>query len=188
MHGRIESTMNDYFRALAKGNNMQGVGATPEGTETNPILYDMLFELPWMNPESRPTVDEWLKEYTHSRYGIDNAKANSAMQILKNSVWACPTDQQGTSEAVILARPSWNVKSVSSWSTSAIYWNTQDVLLAADELISISDLVTTKDGIANYNYDVIDVIRQAMVDYAAELLPLIKAAHEAKNDAEYTRL
>ena len=188
MHGRLESTMNDYFRALAKGNNMQGIGATPEGTETNPVLYDMLFELPWMNPSNRPTVDEWLKEYTHSRYGIKNDKANSAMQILKNSVWACPTDQQGTSEAVILARPSWNVKSVSSWSTSAIYWDTQDVLLAADELISISNLVKTKDGIANYNYDVIDIIRQAMVDYAAELLPLINAAHEANDNAEYTRL
>ncbi len=188
MHGRLESTMNDYFRALAKGNNMQGIGATPEGTETNPVLYDMLFELPWMNPSNRPTVDEWLQEYTHSRYGIKNDKANSAMQILKNSVWACPTDQQGTSEAVILARPSWNVKSVSSWSTSAIYWDTQDVLLAADELISISNLVNTKDGVANYNYDVIDIIRQAMVDYAAELLPMITAARDAKENAEYERL
>ncbi|MBR4989346.1 MAG: alpha-N-acetylglucosaminidase C-terminal domain-containing protein [Bacteroidaceae bacterium] len=188
MHGRLESTMNDYFRALARDNNMQGIGATPEGTETNPILYDMLFELPWMDASNRPSADEWLKEYTHSRYGIRNDKAISAMQILKNSVWACPTDQQGTSEAVILARPSWNVKSVSSWSTSAIYWDTQDVLLAADELISISDLVTTKDGIANYNYDVIDIIRQAMVDYAAELLPLINAAREANDNTEYTRL
>ena len=188
MHGRLESTMKDYFRALARDNNMQGVGATPEGTETNPVLYDMLFELPWMNPNSRPTVDEWLKEYTYSRYGIENEKANSAMQILKKSVWACPTDQQGTSEAVILARPSWNVRSVSSWSTSAIYWDTQDVLLAADELISISDLVTGKEGIANYNYDVIDVTRQAMVDYAAELLPMITAARDTKDNAEYERL
>ncbi|MBQ8336466.1 MAG: alpha-N-acetylglucosaminidase [Bacteroidaceae bacterium] len=188
LHGRLETTMNDYFRALAKGNNMQGVGATPEGTETNPILYDMLFELPWMDPAKRPTADEWLEEYAHARYGMKNATALEALQNLKNSVWACPSDQQGTSEAVILARPSWEVKSVSSWSTSAIYWDTQDVLLAADQLVSISELVTTEDGIANYNYDVIDVIRQAMVDYAAELLPLINKARTEKNTAEYERL
>ncbi len=188
LHGRLETTMNDYFRALAKGNNMQGVGATPEGTETNPILYDMLFELPWMDPAERPTADEWLEEYAHARYGMKNAAALEALQNLKNSVWACPSDQQGTSEAVILARPSWEVKSVSSWSTSAIYWNTQDVLLAADQLVSISELVHTEDGIANYNYDVIDVIRQAMVDYAAELLPLINKARTEKNTAEYERL
>ena len=185
LHGRLESTMNDYFRALAKGNNMQGIGATPEGTETNPILYDMLFELPWMNPATRPTADEWLQDYAYARYGVENSKALSALKYLKKSVWACPTDQQGTSEAVILARPNWTVGSVSSWSTSAIYWDTQDVLLAADELSSITDL-NTEDGIANYNYDFIDVTRQAMVDYAAELLPLINASRN--NNAEYTRL
>ena len=185
LHGRLESTMNDYFRALAKGNNCQGIGATPEGTETNPILYDMLFELPWMDPATRPTADKWLEEYAYSRYGVKNDNALAALQNLKKSVWACPTDQQGTSEAVILARPNWTVGSVSSWSTSAVYWDTQDVLLAADELSSITDL-KTEDGIANYNYDFIDVIRQAMVDYAAELLPLINAARN--NNTEYTRL
>ena len=188
MHGRLESTMNDYFRALAKGNNCKGIGATPEGTETNPVLYDMLFELPWMDVNNRPTADEWLEEYAYSRYGVKNDNALAALQNLKKSVWACPTDQQGTSEAVILARPNWTVGSVSSWSTSAIYWDTQDVLLAADQLSSISDLITTADGTANYNYDFIDVVRQSMVDYAAQLLPLINAARNGGNNAEYTRL
>ena len=188
MHGRLESTMNDYFRALAKGNNCKGIGATPEGTETNPVLYDMLFELPWMDPATRPSADKWLEEYAYSRYGVKNDNALAALQNLKKSVWACPTDQQGTSEAVILARPNWTIGSVSSWSTAAIYWDTQDVLLAADQLSSISDLITTADGTANYNYDFIDVVRQSMVDYAAQLLPLINAARNGGNNAEYTRL
>ena len=187
LHGRLETTMDGYFQALAKNNNCQGIGATPEGTETNPILYDMLFELPWMS--SKPNVDEWLADYAYSRYGVQNDKALAALQNLKKSVWDCKVNQQGTSEAVILARPNWTVKSVSSWSTAAIYWDTQDVLLAADQLYSIKDAVTAnggQDGIANYNYDFIDVVRQAMVDYAAELLPLINAARG--DDAEYTRL
>ncbi len=192
LHGRLETTMNGYFQALAKNNNCQGIGATPEGTETNPILYDMLFELPWMDVNSRPTADEWLEEYTYSRYGVSAETAPNALaalQNLKKSVWNCEVNQQGTSEAVILARPNWTINSVSSWSTAAIYWDTHDVRLAADQLISIADLVTAnggKSGIANYNYDAIDVIRQAMVDYAAELLPLINAARG--NDTEYTRL
>ena len=187
LHGRLETTMDGYFQALAKNNNCQGIGATPEGTETNPILYDMLFELPWMN--SNPGADAWLEEYAYSRYGVQNEKALSALKNLKKSVWDCKVNQQGTSEAVILARPNWTVGSVSSWSTSAIYWDTQDVLQAADELYAIKDIVTEnggQDGIANYNYDFIDVVRQSMVDYAAELLPLINAARG--NDAEYTRL
>ena len=190
LHGRLETTMDGYFQALAKNNNCQGIGATPEGIETNPILYDMLFELPWMS--SNPGADAWLAEYAHSRYGVDSKTAPAALEALKNlkkSVWNCQSNQQGTSEAVILARPNWTIGSVSSWSTSAIYWDTQDVLLAADQLYSVKDLVTAnggQDGIANYNYDFIDVVRQAMVDYAAQLLPLINAARG--NDAEYTRL
>lgn len=192
LHGRLETTMDGYFQALAKNNNCQGIGATPEGTETNPILYDMLFELPWMS--SNPGADAWLAEYAHSRYGVDSNTAPAALEALKNlkkSVWDCRVNQQGTSEAVILARPNWTIGSVSSWSTSAIYWDTQDVLLAADQLYSVKDLVTAnggQDGIANYNYDFIDVVRQAMVDYAAQLLPLIKAAYDSKNTDEYTRL
>lgn len=192
LHGRLETTMDGYFQALAKNNNCQGIGATPEGIETNPILYDMLFELPWMS--ANPGADNWLKEYAYSRYGInpdvkENVNALEALKNLKKSVWNCQSNQQGTSEAVILARPNWTIGSVSSWSTSAIYWDTQDVLLAADQLYSVKDLVTAnggEDGIANYNYDFIDVVRQAMVDYAAQLLPLINAARG--NDAEYTRL
>ena len=192
LHGRLETTMDGYFQALAKNNNCQGIGATPEGIETNPILYDMLFELPWMN--SNPGADAWLAEYAHSRYGVDSKTAPEALEALKNlkkSVWDCKVNQQGTSEAVILARPNWTINSVSSWSTSAIYWDTQDVLLAADQLYSVKDIVTAnggQDGIANYNYDFIDVVRQAMVDYAAQLLPLINAARNSGNNAEYTRL
>ena len=186
MHGRLETTMDGYFQALAKNNNMQGIGATPEGTETNPILYDMLFELPWMDPNNRPTADEWLAQYNQARYGTANEKTLDALKLLKKSVWDCKVNQQGTSEAVILARPNWTVNSVSSWSTSAIYWDTQDILEAADLLVAAEKSITSTDGIANYNYDVIDVIRQAMVDYAAELLPLVNAAKN--DDAEYTRL
>ena len=193
LHGRLETTMDGYFQALAKNNNCQGIGATPEGTETNPILYDMLFELPWMDVNNRPTADEWLEEYTYSRYGVSAETAPNALaalQNLKKSVWDCKVNQQGTSEAVILARPDWTINSVSAWSTSAIYWDTQDVRLAADQFISVADFFTDQsaDGTVNYNYDVIDVIRQAMVDYAAELLPLIKAAYDSKNTDEYTRL
>ena len=188
LHGRLETTMDGYFEALAKGNNMQGVGATPEGIETNPILYDMLFELPWMDAASRPSVDEWMAAYAHARYGMKNETALAALQNLRKSVWECKVNQQGTSEAVILARPNWTVGSVSSWSTSAIYWDTQDVRLAADQLASIEELVTTADGKANYDYDFIDVVRQAMVDYAAELLPQINAARNSGNTVEYERL
>lgn len=186
LHGRMESTMNNYFNAIANDNSIQGIGATPEGIETNHIVYDMLFELPWMS--TRPNLNEWLKDYAHARYGTDNTTALEALQILKESVWNCTTDQLGASEAVILARPEWDLESVSFNGTTALYYNPYDVLQAADKLLSIREQITSQDGKNNYNYDVIDIVRQAMVDYAAELLPLINDMRKAGNTAEYRRL
>ena len=186
LHGRMESTMNNYFNAIANDNSIQGIGATPEGVETNHIVYDMLFELPWMS--TRPNLNEWLEDYAHARYGTDNTTALEALQTLKESVWNCTTDQLGASEAVILARPEWDLESVSFNGTTALYYNPYDVLQAADKLLSIRELITSQDGKNNYNYDVIDIVRQAMVDYAAELLPLINDMRKAGNTAEYRRL
>ncbi|MBR4848963.1 MAG: alpha-N-acetylglucosaminidase C-terminal domain-containing protein [Bacteroidaceae bacterium] len=185
MHGRLESTMNNYFNAIANDNSILGIGATPEGIETNHIVYDMLFELPWMS--TRPNLNEWLKDYAHARYGTDNATALEALQTLKESVWNCTTDQLGASEAVILARPTWNLEKVSEWGTTALYYNPYDVLQSADKLISIREQIT-EAGKNNYNYDITDIVRQAMVDYAAELLPLINDMRKAGNTAEYRRL
>ncbi|MBO7231348.1 MAG: alpha-N-acetylglucosaminidase C-terminal domain-containing protein [Bacteroidaceae bacterium] len=186
LHGRLESTMNNYFNAIAGDNSIQGIGATSEGLETNPILYDMLFELPWL--DTNTTANAWLESYAHARYGVENAEALAALTTLKNSVWNCQTNQTGATEAVILARPKWDLQNVSEGGTTQIYYNPYDVLTAADKLISIKEQITTEDGIANYNYDIIDIVRQAMVDYAAELLPLINEKRKAGNTAEYNRL
>lgn len=37
LHGRLETTMDGYFEALAKGNNCQGIGATPRVQRPTPF-------------------------------------------------------------------------------------------------------------------------------------------------------
>lgn len=186
LHGRIAKTMAGYYDALAtKPGQLKGVGATPEGIENNPVLYDMIFELPWISVE--PTPEEWLAEYAYSRYGVKSDAAKEAWRKLLHSVYKCDVDgQQGTSEPVILARPAWTVNSVSSWSKSAIYWDLQDVLSAAGLLLSMTDIPETSKE--NYGYDVIDVVRQTMVDFAYDLLIEIRAAYNSGDTVEYKRL
>ena len=38
---------------------------TPEGIENNPVMYELVMELPWR--EHRFTRDEWLKGYVYAR-------------------------------------------------------------------------------------------------------------------------
>ena len=178
LHGRLEKTINDFYAAKTQyPNTMVGVGTTMEGIENNPMLYEALYELPWRTDIT--SAAEWINDYPQIRYGKSNESATLAWRLLNRSVYNCTTSQQGTSESVLCARPSMTVNSVSTWSTSAIYWNTQDVRDAAALLLMQSDELS---GV-NYQYDVVDVVRQTLADYSNELLKRIKVAYDAKNTA-----
>lgn len=171
LHGRFDNLVNNYNNVLAaKPSQLKGIGATPEGIETSPVMYDALFELPWT------TIDKtkWVKEYATMRYGQENQAAQSAMQKLMGSVYNCPGGQQGTSEGVILAQPSLTVNSVSTWSTSSIPYDHTKVIAAADDLLSQA---ATLEG-NNFEYDLLDVTRQAITDYAYFLLKQINADYQ----------
>lgn len=165
LHGRFDQTMDNYYASLtAKPGQCKGIGATPEGIETNPMLYDMLYELPWMDKPSNKF--DWVKDYTTARYGQVNTQAQNAYDKLYHSVYNCTTGQQGTSEPIVCAQPSLTATKVSAWSTAVISHNTDFVIEAADDLLS---QVQTLSG-NNYNYDLLDVTRQALTDYATTLL------------------
>lgn len=173
MHGRLASTMEGYFDALERyPETMKGIGATPEGIETNPILYDALYELPWMRKEE---CGEWISSYTSARYGTSSEAMEEAWRLLADSVLDCPTDQQGVSEPVVCARPSLNVKSVSEWSTCAIYHDTEKVRQAAAAMLKEKGTLADHP---NYRHDVVDAIRQALTDSSYFLLERIAECYE----------
>ena len=183
IHGRFKGTIDGFFDAIEKfPHECRGIGATPEGIETNPIMYDLLFELPWM--QDRPDVDKWIDTYVEARYGRKSDVMSQAWKLLVGSALDCRTSQQGASEPVVCARPSLHVKSVSSWSTSEIYYDPGMVREAAALMKSVSSEMT---GNRNYDYDLTDVVRQTMADSAYFLLKNISASYHAGNKAEFRK-
>ncbi|MCM1108058.1 MAG: alpha-N-acetylglucosaminidase C-terminal domain-containing protein [Clostridium sp.] len=180
MHGRLAKTMDGYHEAMqTKPACMKGVGATPEGIETNPVLYDALFELPW---RSQCTADEWLAEYVKARYGTEGCtEAAEAWALLNRSAYNCQTGQQGTTEPVICARPNLTVNSVSTWSSARIYYDKEDIIQAAARLLKAKEQLS---GV-NYRYDLVDVVRQAVTDRANGLLKQVKAAYDAGDKSDF---
>lgn len=182
LHGRLEQTLTDFYASLRHKNlSVKGIGATPEGIETNPMLYDALFELPWQEEIS---AEHFITNYATNRYGKENAKAQQAWLLLKNSVYNCQTAQQGTSESVFCAKPSLNVTSVSAWSTSHISHNTQSVVKAAKLLFEARNELSGE----NYWYDLTDVLRQALADKGNLLLKEIKIAYEKGDKKKFSSL
>ncbi|MBQ7056905.1 MAG: hypothetical protein IJM84_03035, partial [Bacteroidaceae bacterium] len=81
VHGRLDSTITGYYNALAQyPQTCKGVGATPEGIETNPVLYEALFELPWTKVQS---PSDWTDEMVLSRYGMTNDTLREVWQLLR---------------------------------------------------------------------------------------------------------
>lgn len=183
LHGRLDKTVTGFYEAKTQfPETMLGIGTTMEGIENNPMLYESVYELPWRNTQI--DSEEWIKSYAKIRYGKASENAEKAWNLLLNSVYACPTNQQGVSESILCARPALVVNRVSTWSTSAIYWNIEDVKNAANLLLSPSEDLSGK----NYEYDVVDVVRQSLSDYSSELLKRINAARTSGNTARFNAL
>ena len=168
--GRFNVVIDGYFENKNSHPNIKGIGATPEAIGSVPVLYDILFELPWH--EERPNPEEWMRNYTISRYGKEDYNAQKAWELLRNSALNCETALQGPHEAVVCARPSLTVDKVSSWGGTEIFYNPDDVKEAARLLLK-ADLSGE-----NYNFDLIEISRQALMDYAYFLLKDIKKSYD----------
>lgn len=177
LFGRLTKVLEDYFSKKQQYPNIKGVGATPEAIEQVPVLYDALYELPWYT--SAPNAKTWLANYTVARYGTQNEQAQQAWEQIRNSALNCQTGLQGPQEAVLCARPSLTVGSVSTWGGTEIFYDAQQVIDAAYKMLQAKGTLSGQ----NFSYDLTDFTRQAFTDYANFLLKAINEA-ATKNDTE----
>lgn len=178
LHGKMQHVIDEYYKALQSpfGETLRGVGLTMEGSENNPVMYELLTELPW-RPEPFEK-EEWVRKYATARYGKADPVVQEAWLLLSRSVYNCPAAsvQQGTHESVFCARPSLDAYQVSSWSEMKDYYDPADVIRAASLLVSAADRYR---GHANFAYDLTDVLRQALAEKGRLTLKVVSAAYRA---------
>lgn len=176
LHGKMAHVIDEFYKAKESpfGNTLCGVGMTMEGSENNPVMFELLTELPWR--EQRFDKEEWLTNYVHARYGSENKTVEEAWTLLSNSIYNCPPQsvQQGTHESIFCARPSENAYQASSWSEMSDYYNPQDVIRAARLMVSVADQYK---GNNNFEYDLIDIVRQAITERGRLLYKAVMAAY-----------
>lgn len=182
LHGRMAGLTKNYRKARGDakaGPAMQAVGLTMEGIENNPVMYELLTELPW-RPEAFEQR-EWLADYLFARYGSRDETLEKAWQLLAESIYACPdgSEQQGTTESLFCARPSLGAKDVSSWAVSTPYYDPGEVFEAARLFLSVAEKYR---GHNNFEYDLIDLVRQAVAEAGRIVLQEVKTAFETGNE------
>lgn len=183
LYGKMQAMADGFARARSESASLAGVGLTMEGIENNPVMYELLCDLPWMSGEI--DIDVWLAGYVKSRYGgTADPRALEAWRLLARSVYGCPADtvQQGAAESLFCARPSDDACQVSAWADTKPYYDPVDVERAARLLLSAADTLGTN---VNFVYDLVDVTRQAVADKGRAVLRRLGEAAEAGDREAY---
>lgn len=183
LHGKMDNVIDNYFLAkkeVRAGKTLKGVGMTPEGIENNPVMYELVMELPW-RPE-RFTKEDWLKGYVKARYGEEDPVLLKAWTKLASSIYNSPKNlpQQGAHESVFCARPGLDVYQVSSWSEMKDYYDPQEVVEAARLMVSVAE---RHKGNNNFEYDLVDIVRQAIAEKGRLMQKAVAAAYRAGDKA-----
>lgn len=73
LHGRLDQLIDNFRQTKSNplARNLKGVGLTMEGSGNNPVMFELMCELPWMG-DSIPSKEEWIAQYVKSRYGADD--------------------------------------------------------------------------------------------------------------------
>jgi alpha-N-acetylglucosaminidase len=161
--GRMEAVATGPAAVLhtAGAGRFSGIGLTPEGIEENPALYQLMLDNTWR--DSAISVSSWLSDYVRSRYGAVNADALASWKILASTVYAGGLGEGGP-ESIIVARPT-----TEAWADrvrTKLDYQPRELAKAWGLLVRAADSLGDGDG---FRYDLVDVTRQVLADYATPL-------------------
>ncbi|MCK5794425.1 MAG: alpha-N-acetylglucosaminidase, partial [Anaerolineales bacterium] len=144
---------------------MRGLGFVNEGLGYNPVVYDLMFEMAWR--DEAVDLGEWLKGYSKYRYGRSDRAAERAWEALLNTAYTAEHRTRSIIDhpptlSPARGAPYDNVSVASAW---------KNLLKASDKL----------GGVDTYRFDLVNVARQVLSNYAADLQRKVVAAHHSKN-------
>jgi alpha-N-acetylglucosaminidase len=153
-----------------------------EGIEQNPVLYELMTSHTWRNEPV--DLDEWLKSYILNRYGTINPHLIKAWQVLKTTVYTVPDDKsiRDGSESILTGRPTFD--SLTVWTKTRLNYDRKDFLPAWDEMMQAVPGCENSDG---FQYDLVDITRQALANYAGPLQKKWVKAYDDQNITDFSK-
>lgn len=184
MFGRMEGVAAGPALALrdTASGKLEGIGLTMEGIEQNPVLYELMTSNTWQN--NPIDLDKWLQSYMLNRYGTINPHLAKAWRVLRTTVYTVPKEKsiRDGSESIITGRPTFD--SLTVWTRTKLNYDRKDFLPAWDEMVQAIPGCENSDG---FQYDMVDITRQALANYAGPLQKKWVKAYQDKNTADFTR-
>lgn len=182
MFGRIKTVAEEPAKALKDpaSKKMVGIGLTMEAIEQNPVLYELMAANTWRDQPIN--LDEWIKAYQQDRYGYLNPHTEQAWNILRKTVYSGGSIIRDGSESIITGRPTLDSNTV--WTRTTFNYKPVEFLPAWDEMMKAIPQCSNSDG---FRYDLVDVTRQALANYALPLQKKWVDAYKQKNLADFDK-
>uniref|UniRef100_A0A7N2LDD6 Alpha-N-acetylglucosaminidase n=1 Tax=Quercus lobata TaxID=97700 RepID=A0A7N2LDD6_QUELO len=150
---------------VSKNSTMVGVGMCMEGIEQNPVVYELMSEMAFRSEKVQ--LLEWLKSYSHGRYGKAIHQVEAAWEILYHTIYNCMDVIEDHNTDFIVKLPDWDPSNTSSPLPQAHLWySTQKVIKALRLLI---DAGNNFAGSVTYRYDLVDLTRQVLSKLANQV-------------------
>jgi len=165
LFGRMDGVASGPALALhdnASG-KLWGIGLTMEAIEQNPVIYELMMQHTWQTDPI--DLDKWIPEYVLNRYATVNDSLVKAWQLLRQTVYNGKEIRDGA-ESIVTGRPTFDSTTV--WTRTKLNYAPKDLLPAWDLFIHAATKGVNTDG---FRYDLTDVTRQVLANYA---LPLQK--------------
>lgn len=158
---------------------LKGLGLTMEGTEQNPVLYQLMLDNVWRN--TPVDLNKWIVRYVYQRYGRLNPDAIRAWKLLVHSVYIKPPSGYGGLESVITTRP----RIITFRDGPVFNYNYDSLFLAWKILLKAAPSLRNNDG---YQYDLVNTGRQVLSDEADLIEREIAKAWQSGNIAAFKDL
>jgi alpha-N-acetylglucosaminidase len=179
LFGRMNGVATSPALALndSASKRLCGIGLTMEGIEQNPVIYELMMQHAW---QTQPVqLDEWLKKYVLNRYGLSDDSLVKAWQLLRETVYNGKDIRDGA-ESIVTGRPTFDSTTV--WTRTKLNYSPGDLLPVWDLFVHAALRGLNSDG---FQFDLVDVTRQVLANYALPLQRKWVHAFEAKDSAGF---
>lgn len=184
LYGKLERMASEWYRVSHSNYNslLKGIGIMPEGIRNNPVVYELMLELPWHT--GKVDVGNWIGSYAWARYGKKDADIDAAWQKLLQSCYSSQEDyQEGPPENILCARPRLDIGSTSSWGTAHKFYDISLVDEAEKLFAKAGDRFAAS---ATYQADAIELTAQSVMGYADSAYAQLIRAYNEKDHENFT--
>lgn len=181
VYGDLNFYNNELKNLLSNPNHgkLVGYGVMPEGLNSNSIVYEYIYDLPWT--QGKESVDEWLKKYLNARYGKTPNSVFQAWKLLIESVystkyWSTRWWDSRAGGYLFFKRPTIKI--------TEFIGNPSDKEKLKIALDILTKAATNFDNKSLFYYDLIDTSRHYNSLCIDELLVACVKAYESNDSAK----